>query len=106
MLFSNFHININPCNNWSIAPIIQIDNTEIKPVDPAETKRLESQATLKGVGGVQALLQIQQSVSSGLTDVESAIVIISEIFGFSSELARQMLGTPKITTEVTEPINE
>jgi hypothetical protein len=35
-----------------------------------------------------------------------AIVIISEIFGFSSELARQMLGTPKITTEVTEPINE
>jgi hypothetical protein len=20
MLFSNFHININPCNNWSIAP--------------------------------------------------------------------------------------
>jgi hypothetical protein len=66
---------------------------------------LESQATLKGsVGGVQALLQIQQSVSSGLTDVESAIVIISEIF--SSELARQMLGTPKITTEVTEPINE
>jgi hypothetical protein len=40
-----------------------------------------------------------------LTDVESAIVIISEIFGFSSEF-RQMLGTPKITTEVTEPINE
>jgi hypothetical protein len=68
---------------------------------------LESQATLKGsVGGVQALLQIQQSVGQGLTDVESAIVIISEIFGFSSELARQMLGTPKITTEVTEPINE
>jgi hypothetical protein len=27
------------------------------------------------------------------TDVESAIVIISEIFGFSFELARQMLGT-------------
>jgi hypothetical protein len=39
-------------------------------------------------------MQIQQSVSSGLTDVESAI-IISEIFGFSSELARQMLGTQK-----------
>jgi hypothetical protein len=29
-------------------PIIQISNTEIKPVDP-ETKRLESQATLKVV---------------------------------------------------------
>jgi hypothetical protein len=46
MLFSNFHININPCNNWSI---IQISNTEIKPVNPSETKRLESQATLKVV---------------------------------------------------------
>jgi hypothetical protein len=68
---------------------------------------LESQATLKGsVGGVQALLQIQQSVGQGLTDVESAIVIISEIFGFSFELARQMLAHQKITTEVTEPINE
>jgi thioredoxin-related protein len=31
------------------APIIQIDNTEIKPVNPSETKRLESQATLKVV---------------------------------------------------------
>jgi hypothetical protein len=39
---------------------------------------------------VYALLQIQQSVGQGLTDVESAIVIISEIFGFSFELARQM----------------
>jgi hypothetical protein len=28
-------------------------------------------------------MQIQQSVGQGLTDVESAIVIISEIFGFS-----------------------
>jgi hypothetical protein len=63
MLFSNFililtlvitgHCNTNNSNWYS----------EIKPVDPAETKRLESQATLKGsVGGVQALLQIQQSV--------------------------------------------
>jgi hypothetical protein len=79
MLFSNFHININPCNNWSIAPIIQISNTEIKPVNPSETKRLESQATLKGsVGGVQALNTAISFIR--LTDVESAIVIISEIF--------------------------
>jgi hypothetical protein len=54
---------------------------KIKPVDPAETKRLESQATLKVVLVVcQALLQIQQSVDR-LTDVESAIAIIAEIFG-------------------------
>jgi hypothetical protein len=30
---------------------------EIKPVDPAETKRLESQATFKGsVGGVPSII--------------------------------------------------
>jgi hypothetical protein len=61
MLFSNFHININPCNNWSIAPIIQILIQKLN--HPAETKRLESQALKGSVGGVQALLQIQQSVS-------------------------------------------
>jgi hypothetical protein len=51
---------------------------------------LESQATLQACTAISIVI----------------IVIISEIFGFSSELARQMLGTPKITTEVTEPINE
>jgi hypothetical protein len=65
---------------------------------------LESQATLKVVLVVQALLQAISFIRVQM--LKSAIVIISEIFGFSSELARQMLGTPKITTEVTEPINE
>ncbi|MEW5675563.1 hypothetical protein ABGT15_04560 [Flavobacterium enshiense] len=103
LIFSKFHQTINPSNNWNILPIIQIENAQ--SIDPAETKRLEAQAQLKGsVGGVQALLQIQQSVAQGLTDLESAVVIISEIFGIESSLARQMLGTPKIT-QTNENIN-
>lgn len=71
-------------------------------VTGADDKKLEAQAQLKGsVGGVQALLQIQQSVSQGLTDLESAVVIISEIFGISEDLARKMLGTPKTTNLTT-----
>jgi hypothetical protein len=62
-----------------------------------DVKRIESQAALKGsVGGVQALLQIQQAVSAQLTDFESAVTIIEEIYGIENELARKMLGTPKL----------
>ena len=69
-----------------------------------DVKRIESQATLKGsVGGVQALLEIQQAVSAGLTDLESAIVIIEEIYGISNELARKMLGTPKLGIQPITP---
>jgi hypothetical protein len=55
---------------------------------------LESQATLKGsVGGTSIIANT--AISWTITDVESAIVIISEIFGFSFELARQMLAHQK-----------
>ncbi|MCG2611506.1 hypothetical protein LZZ90_08295 [Flavobacterium sp. SM15] len=105
LIFNKFHQPINPTKNWNIIPIIQIENTQ--SIDPVQAKRLEAQAQLKGsVGGVQALLQIQQSVSQGLTDLESGIVIISEIFGIESSLARQMLGNPKITQEPIQPTNE
>ena len=70
--------------------------SEEADINQADVKKLEAQAQLKGsVGGVQALLSIQQAVSQGLTDLESAVVIISEIYGISDELARKMLGTPK-----------
>lgn len=91
LIFTRFHKKVNPTNNWDIIPIIQSEQNE----NVAETKRLEAQAQLKGsVGGVQALLQIQQSVAQGLTDLKSAVVIISEIFGIESSLASQMLGSP------------
>ena len=79
-------------NYISFLPII----SEEASASDADVKKLEAQAQLKGsVGGVQALLSIQQAVSQGLTDLESAVVIISEIYGISDELARKMLGTPK-----------
>jgi len=77
----------------SILPLMQKEVSN----DDANAQKLAAQAALKGsVGGVQGLLAIQASVSQGLTDYESAITIISEIFGIPDELARQMLGTPKV----------
>ena len=78
--------------------MVEVNNASNSSDNP-DAKRLEAQAQLKGsVGGVQALLQIQQSVAQGLTDINAAVVIISEIYGIESSLARQMVGTPEIIT--------
>lgn len=62
----------------------------------AEAVKKAAQAQLKGsVGGVTALLTIQQSVKAGTTDRESALTIIEEIFGIDKELAGKMLGATK-----------
>lgn len=106
-VFSKFHEPINPNNNWNIIPMVEVNNAS-NSLDNPDAKRLEAQAQLKGsVGGVQALLQIQQSVAQGLTDINSAVVIISEIYGIESSLARQMVGTPEIiTSDTTTPSDE
>lgn len=90
---------------WNGQYISVVSLFEMQQTDSAsDIKRLEAQSTLKGsVGGVQALLQIQQAVSSGLTDLESAIVIIEEIYGIERELAQKMLGTPKLGIQ-TPPV--
>jgi hypothetical protein len=55
----------------------------------------EAKAKLKGsVGGVQGLIEIQQSVSAGTTQYESAIVMLQEIYGFDDVTARKLLGNP------------
>jgi hypothetical protein len=93
-----------PTWNGTYVPIISLFEQSAEQ-SIGDVKRIESQATLKGsVGGVQALLQIQQAVSSGLTDLESAVVIIEEIYGISSDLARKMLGTPKLGIEPITPV--
>jgi hypothetical protein len=54
------------------------------------------------VGGITGILQIQDSVSQGKTDYESAITMLTELYGFDDSIARKMLGTPKeapITTK-------
>jgi hypothetical protein len=61
-----------------------------------DDKTLEAQAQLKGsVGGVQSLLEVQASYSSGTTSYESAIAILDLIFGFSREQAVRLLGNPQ-----------
>lgn len=55
----------------------------------------EAKARLKGtVGGVDGILSIQEKVSSGITDYDAAVEILREIYGFTDEKAKAILGTP------------
>lgn len=65
-------------------------DTELDTTD----EEISSRFSEFGVGGVQGILSIQQSVSQGLTDYESAIAVLSIIYGFEDNLARKILGTP------------
>ena len=76
--------------------ILPLDGVEDQNIDEDQKLRKESQAQLKGsVGGVTALLEIQKSVSEGITDINAAVEVIKEIFGIAEQTARKMLGTPK-----------
>ncbi|SOC79820.1 hypothetical protein SAMN06296241_1357 [Salinimicrobium sediminis] len=85
-----------PVENLKIVPLIEVETkAEELEKDPDAAKK-EAQAILKGsVGGVTALLQIQQSVAAGTTERSAAIAIIEEIYGITAEKAAEMLGTPK-----------
>ena len=85
-----------PMENLEIVPLIEVETkAEQEEKDPDAAKK-EAQAVLKGsVGGVTALLEIQQSVAAGTTQRSAAIAIIEEIYGISAEKAAEMLGTPK-----------
>lgn len=59
-------------------------------------KEAEAKANLKGtVGGVNGILLIQQSVAQGTTDLESAVALLVNIYGYDDATARSMIGTPK-----------
>lgn len=56
----------------------------------------EAQANLRGsVGGVTALLAIQQSVGLGTTTRDAGVSMIVNIFGFDEDTASEMIGDPK-----------
>lgn len=82
---------------------IHLDMDAIEPgaVDPASGDTMdtpvdveaEAKAKLKGsVGGVQGIIQIQESVAKGVTDYEAAVVLLFEIYGFEDKKARAILG--------------
>lgn len=82
----------------TINPLIgNVENTSTANAEPEiseETKK--AQANLRGsVGGVQGILGIQQSYSDGLTDFESAITILMEIYGFTRSVSSSLLGKPE-----------
>jgi hypothetical protein len=62
--------------------------------------KLKAQAELKGsVGGITALVTLAQSVSQKTLDLESAVQIVINIYGFDEATARAMIGTPTITQQ-------
>jgi hypothetical protein len=70
-----------------------IEGIEGDAIDTPVDVEAEAKAKLKGtVGGVQGLLQIQDSVSKGITDYEAAVVMLFEIYGFDDKTARALLG--------------
>ena len=74
------------------------DAIEASPEASEET--LKAQAGLRGsVGGVQGILGIQESFSSGTTDFESAITILMEIYGFDRKISSALLGQPDLKKE-------
>lgn len=82
-----------------LAPVVKAEVTE----QDAETKRQEAQAQLRGsVGGVTALIALQQSVSQGYTQIPAAIEIIKNIYGIDEETATKMIGKPVKTEPATE----
>lgn len=67
-----------------------------------EVETRQAQATLRGsVGGVQGVLSIQASVVAGTTTLDSAMSMLTIIFGFTEEQASEILGQPK--TQNNEP---
>ena len=74
-----------------------VSSDEVEASPEANEETLQAQASLRGsVGGVQGILGIQQSVSQGLTDFESAITILMEIYGFNRSVSSALLGKPEI----------
>ena len=69
------------------------DNGTSIDVVAQDDETLKAQAGLRGsVGGVQGVLSIQAAVKDGTTDRASALTILEEVYGFSPEVARGLLG--------------
>lgn len=63
----------------------------------------EAKAKLKGsVGGTQGILQIQASVSQGITQYSAALALLGEIYGFDDATSRKILGSKKDIKKVNE----
>jgi len=82
---------------------VSVQGEESETTPAIDQKRLEAQATLKGtVGGVQGILEIQRSVSTGITQRDAAIALLVEIYGFTNEQASNIIGNPKPIQDIAD----
>jgi hypothetical protein len=104
-LFRNYKFDINPSNNWTIKQYSLLDDGTVNydAANPVQQTSEEldaqairtAQATLRGsVGGVTSILAIQASVVAKTTTLDSGVAMLINIFGYSDEVARRILGTP------------
>ncbi|WP_445454109.1 hypothetical protein [Flavobacterium sp. 25HG05S-40] len=119
-LFRNYKDNINPNGTWTIRQYSLLDDGTVnygqgvdasknsgapQPLsdDQLAAKEIRTaQATLRGsVGGVTTILAIQKSVAEKTTTFDSAVAMLENIFGYSNDVAKRMIGEP----EIIEPTN-
>jgi predicted transcriptional regulator len=68
-------------------------------------KAKDAQAALKGsVGGVSGIITLLQNVKQGLLDAGSAIQVLTELYGFTPEMARATVYGDDIPEEVSEEL--
>lgn len=122
-LFRNYKTDINPSGNWTIKQysLLEdgtvnygqgVDQTQVAGAPQMQTEEQlaakevrAAQAQLRGsVGGVTAIIAIQKSVSEKVTTFDSAVAMLENIFGYSNEVAKRMIGDPE-TTEQINPSN-
>jgi hypothetical protein len=85
----------NKAFNTANAIGIELEATGQPSESAPNNLEAESQAKLRGsVGGVNGILGIQLSVSNGTTQYNSAVEILSSIYGFSESEAKAILGNP------------
>jgi hypothetical protein len=79
--------------SFKIKPLtMQAMSNELSADDETAAKIADAQSVLRGsVGGVTALITLQQSISAGTTSVDAGVAMLREIYGFTNEVAREML---------------
>ena len=90
--------------DYKIKELVLTDVADIDEEEAARQKIADAQAVLRGsVGGVTALITLQQSISAGTTSVDAGVAMIKEIYGFTEETARAMLaGVQEQPNQITE----
>ncbi|MGV3695499.1 hypothetical protein [Flavobacterium sp.] len=120
-LFRNYKDPINQSGVWTIKQYSLLDdgtvnyNGGVDPANPVQKTAEEldadairtAQATLRGsVGGVTSILAIQASVVAKTTTLDSGVAMLINIFGYTDEVARRILGTPEVAPANTDPNND